>query len=344
MKKVLLVTEYLNPPYDEGIKKTAFHLFNEIKNKYDVKVICRKGFPDNNIYTINTNQLFFSKNVFKMIREFNPQILIYLPFCAATFASYMRLKTLKLFAPGIKSIFIALQYKSISRWQKKFISFLKPETAFTSSLELKQFWEKEGIESELVPITANLDQFKPIKGEEKKTELRKKFGLPADKFILTHVGHLNYSRNLKKLMPLQGNGNQVIFVSSSSTPKDAIGPNDLKKELENAGIIVMNRYIPDIEVIYQLSDCYVFPVKKESSAISLPLSVLEARACGLPVLTTDFGSIRTFLDDDNGMISYSAPEEFPVKLNLIKDKKDQQYKTSVKSLNKKGVERIINSL
>jgi glycosyltransferase involved in cell wall biosynthesis len=343
MKKVLFVTEYINPPYDEGIKKTAFYLFNEIKNKYDVKVICRKGFPDNNIHIVNTNQLFFSRNVFRIIRDFNPHILIYLPFCAATFASYLRLRILELFTRGIKSIFIALQYKSTSRWLKKLIHFLKPETAFTSSVELKQFWEKEGIESELLPIATNLDQFKPIKGEKKKTGLRKKYGLPADKFILTHVGHLNYGRNLKKLIPLQGNGNQVIIVSSSSTPKDALGPNDLKKELENSGIIVVNQYIPDIEEIYQLSDCYVFPVKNETNAISLPLSVLEARACGLPVLTAEFGSIRTFLNDDYNGIVYSDPEEFPIKLNLIKDKENQHYKTSVKNLNRKGVERIINS-
>jgi glycosyltransferase involved in cell wall biosynthesis len=145
------------------------------------------------------------------------------------------------------------------------------------------------------------------------------------------------------LIPLQKNNNQVVIVSSSSTPRDAIGPKELKDKLKQAGITIVDRYIPDIEEIYQLSDCYVFPVKKESSAISLPLSILEARACGLPVLTTDFGSIQAFLDDDNGNILYSAPEEFPKKLNLIKNKKDQQYKTSVKSLNKKGVEKIINS-
>ena len=33
MKKVILVTEYINPPYDEGIKKTVYSLFLKLNKK-----------------------------------------------------------------------------------------------------------------------------------------------------------------------------------------------------------------------------------------------------------------------------------------------------------------------
>ena len=39
----------------------------------------------------------------------------------------------------------------------------------------------------------------------------------------------------------------------------------------------------------------------------MPLSNLEARACGIPVVTTDYGSIKKYLDSDNGGIIYPEP-------------------------------------
>jgi len=53
----------------------------------------------------------------------------------------------------------------------------------------------------------------------------------------------------------------------------------------------MDRYIKKIEEIYQLSDCYIFPITFEGGGISILLSVLEAMACNLPVVTTKFGGL-----------------------------------------------------
>jgi glycosyltransferase involved in cell wall biosynthesis len=44
-----------------------------------------------------------------------------------------------------------------------------------------------------------------------------------------------------------------------------------------------------------LADCYVFPVQPGDS-ISMPLSVLEAMACNLPVVTTCFKGLTNFFD------------------------------------------------
>ena len=42
----------------------------------------------------------------------------------------------------------------------------------------------------------------------------------------------------------------------------------------------------DIASYYRAADCYVFPVLSGEGAIALPLSVLEAMACNLPVVST----------------------------------------------------------
>ncbi len=148
------------------------------------------------------------------------------------------------------------------------------------------------------------------------------------------MGHLNEGRNLKSLIPLQKNDIQVVIASSSSTPKDAIGHESIKQELLDSGIIILEGYIENIEEIYQLSDVYIFPVQKENSSIGMPLSILEARACGIPVVTTDFGSVKTYLEDDFGGIIYTNPENFLNKVISYKTSEKKNFsKTRVSELN-----------
>ncbi len=334
MKKVLFISEYLNPPYDEGIKKTVYNLFLDLDDNYDLKVICRHGFEKDNIHIVNTNPLFYSREVKSIIKNFSPESIVYLPFQSSTFASYLRLKVFSFLAKKANIIFIALQPKPIKTWQKVIIRMIKPKVAFTPSPALHTIWNSMGVKNELIPLLTDLSIFKPLADNGKKKSLRLKYNLSAEAFIITHMGHLNEGRNLKTLIPLQKYGVQVVVVGSSSTPIDAYGKETLKDELLNSGIIIIDRYIENIEEIYQLSDLYIFPVVKKNSSIGMPLSVLEARACGVPVLTSNYGSLDFYLDNDYGGIFYSEPEKFLEKFKAIKLELNKDLdKTKVSELN-----------
>ena len=327
MKKVLFITEYLNPPYDEGIKKTVYNLFLDLDKRYELQVICRFGFDKDNIHIIETNPLFYSEKVKLIIERFNPHSIIYLPFQSSTFASYLRLKVLSVFAKKSKMIFIALQPKPLKNWQQLIVKFIKPKFALTPSPTLKQFWDKLGIENKLIPLLTDLSIFKPADNHISKRSLREKYNLPIDAFIISHMGHLNEGRNLRSLIPLQNAGFQVVIVGSSSTPQDAYGKISLQEDLKNSGIIILNRFIQNIEEIYQLSDVYIFPVVAKNSSIGLPLSILEARACEIPVITTDYGSVKHFLGTDNGGIIFSDPDLFYKKVKEIRNRQQKNRKS-----------------
>jgi len=334
LKKVLFITEYLNPPYDEGIKKTVYNLFLDLDKKYELQVICRYGFEKENIHIINTNPLFISKEVKSLIKEFEPESLIYLPFQSSTFASYLRLRVFSLFTKKTNAIFIALQPKPLKKWHHFLIKAIKPKFALTPSPTLNEYWDKMKVKNELVPLLTDLTIFKPILNLKFKKDLRKKYGLPVDAFIISHMGHLNEGRNLKTLIPLQQAGMQIVIAASSSTPEDAMGQESLKNELLNAGMIILDGFIENIEEVYQLSDIYIFPVIKRNSSIGMPLSVLEARACGIPVITTNYGSLKSFLQDDFGGIFYAKPDNFLKVMSKIKTlESNNNPKTKVSELN-----------
>lgn len=327
-KKVFLISEYLNPPFDEGIKKTVYNLYNYLDKTYVLQVISRFAFEKSNIHIITTNALFISKKVKKAIREFEPDVLIYFPFASGTFAGYLRMKVFSYYGNSAKSVFIALQPKVIKPWQRFIVKFIKPKFALSPSPTLIEFWNKIKVENLSFPLLTDLDTFKPIAQNQSKKLLRKKYNLPLNAFIISHMGHLNEGRNLKSLIPLQKTNNQVVIVGSSSTPKDSTGPKSLKEELEKTGIIVIDGYIEKIEEIYQLSDLYIFPVVAQNSSIGMPLSILEARACGIPVITTDFGSISEYLGSDNNGIIYSEPANFVNCINEFRNSKNVNLKKS----------------
>ena len=70
-----MVTEYLDPPFDEGIKKTAYQLYTNLTKRYDVRVLCHKGIKnDKNVIAENTDKLFLGKTISRQANWAYPNI------------------------------------------------------------------------------------------------------------------------------------------------------------------------------------------------------------------------------------------------------------------------------
>jgi glycosyltransferase involved in cell wall biosynthesis len=130
-----------------------------------------------------------------------------------------------------------------------------------------------------------------------KVRLRLKYDLPGDAFIVLHVGNTRRIRNLEALAAVQGDGCQVLVVSSTTIR----GDRGVRERLERAGCLVWNHYVASIQEVYALADCYVFPTLTETAAIDHPLSVLEAMACNLPVVTRRFGALPRVFAPGEGL-------------------------------------------
>ena len=64
-----------------------------------------------------------------------------------------------------------------------------------------------------------------------------------------------------------------------------------------------------------MSDLYVFPVVNNTEAIDMPLSVLEAMSCSLPVISTRFGGLVDYFEEDTGFRYFNTTDRKSTRLN-----------------------------
>lgn len=94
---------------------------------------------------------------------------------------------------------------------------------------------------------------------------------------------------------------------------------DVYMKLIASGCLVWRRHFPNIEELYQLADLYAFPVTDILGSIELPMSVMEAMACNLPVILTKFGALPRILEEKEGLVFVNEIEDMPLKIEQIRN-------------------------
>ena len=133
----------------------------------------------------------------------------------------------------------------------------------------------------------DIDTFHP----ENKGESRKKLGLPKNRNIILSVRRLVYKNGLDTLIesvPLVArNHPDTLFIVAGKGPSKKL----IEDRIKEQGIednIKLTGFVPDrlLPVYYDAADYFVLP---SASGEGLPLVLLEAMACGLPVIATTVG-------------------------------------------------------
>lgn len=300
--KICLLWEFTGNP-DEGMKNVSFYLRRELSKK-------------NQILALDP-QSIFSRDFWRNIHRFRPEIIHY-----THGPSIKSLGMLKLLGRCLRSKTVAsATHPGFSKWSKHLISTLRPDLILAQSHKTENLFKALGCRVEFLPNGVDLEKYFPIPINEK-ISLRRRHGLSEDAFIILHVGHVKKDRNLEILGKLKEKSDAIVLIiGSPAFPMEATIYSFLKKH----GCIIWNKYLDHLEEIYNLSDCYIFPTMdmagdlSSAGSIEMPLSVLEAMACNLPVICTKFRALPKVFTEGNGFFFFENLDQLLEKIRVIKN-------------------------
>lgn len=143
----------------------------------------------------------------------------------------------------------------------------------------------------VLPIGINLDRFR-IRTPKK--ELRRRLGLPVNRFLVLYVGNFLVAKGIEELLKVLSmyKSSDVIGVFAGSGPLEGRIRQSRNTHLLGA---LGNEQVADLMAA---SDVLVLPSYREG----LPTVVVEAGASGLPVVATSVGGIPELIGRDAGFL------------------------------------------
>jgi glycosyltransferase involved in cell wall biosynthesis len=264
---------------------------------------------------ISLGKTFVRKHFRKAIQEINPDLFLYIPGPSGTIATFLRLFVIRrlIVSSGTSVNALFLQSRRHNYFIRHIIRYLQPDILFTISKSNTCYLKSIGCNAIQLPLGVDVAKYFPAT-LDKKLILRKKYGLPALRFLYLHIGHIKNERQLLELAANVPSAASLIVIGSTSTDQDLL----IKRRLEEKGVCVFNTYLESIEELYQAVDCYIFHVSNIGAAIEIPLSVLEAMATNLPVITTKYGGLPSMFDlNVKGLYFIDRIDEISSLLNKI---------------------------
>jgi glycosyltransferase involved in cell wall biosynthesis len=316
-ERVLIISEDLVEPWDEGIKKFTISVARALAREHEIYVVNvdrsgfkprRKGSPPDAleppIQTVRGSRTFFGPAVGSTVRSFEPDAIVYVPSPSSTISSFGRAFALKRHRPAARVGMVALIPRRHPPVLKPLLQGAAPDRVFVPSNASLLHLADLSIPGIALPVGVDTTTFRAADAGER-SALRREFAVPEDAFVYLHIGHLRPKRNLAPLSRLARQpGAHVIVIGSTSTPEDA----RVRTDLEAAGVRVIREFVP-VEKFYRLADCYVFPTIDVEGCVEIPLSVMEALASGLPVITRPFGGLRDFLAAGDDVRYFDTDDE-----------------------------------
>lgn len=163
---------------------------------------------------------------------------------------------------------------------------------------------------EVIPHGVRMATFHPLSREERATN-RANLGLRDDEFVFLNLGVATWNKGLDLLLIGFARARQrhahlrlilkdqrdLYGVSIEPVIKDVVQrhPALFTEGVLNAIMVVPGNLNPaELRLLYGVADCYASPYRAEG--FNLP--VLEAIACGTPVVVTDGGATDDFVSDE----------------------------------------------
>lgn len=227
-----------------------------------------------------------------------------------------------------------LIYYPVEKWLSKYTDCLITINEEDYNLAKKKFKAKN---VEYVPgIGVDENKFNFEMSREERNELRKSLGINEDDFVFIYVAELSKRKNqqmlIKAISLLEPSVLEKVKVLLPG--KDSMNGkyHELAKNLNVDKNIQFLGYRTDIPKLMKISDLAVSTSRQEG----LPVNLMEAMFCNLPIIATDCRGNRDLVPDNN-LVEIDNVEQLKdkmrgkiAKLNFIEYKELNKY--TIKSI------------
>jgi glycosyltransferase involved in cell wall biosynthesis len=285
---------------DEGMANVSYYLYKSLKSRYR-----------ENIFLLNVRDAY-TVHFWKDILKIRPNVIHYFP--GPTVKGMLLFKIIHLLTNS-KAVLSATK-PLLPKWFKFIASVLGPDVTIVHSAKSESYFKSLNYETIFIPNGVDLDKFVPPLPEQKRL-LRIKYGFACEDFIILHVGPVRKGRNQKALVKFSERAT-VLLIASTSNPSEDRSYSELQG---NNRIILWKKYFPKIEEIYSLADVYAFPVFEDQNSIEIPLSVMEAMACNLPIVSSKYGALERIFSPGEGLFFVDNEDEMDEHIMSIRNQK-----------------------
>ena len=154
----------------------------------------------------------------------------------------------------------------------------------------------------IIPLGLDLEPF-TLEKEQKRSSFRSRYQLAENEFVFAIVGRLTAIKNHRLLL-------QAFFALPPDLPRTLliVGDGEERKALEEIVQshslpphinILFTSWIKNMSEVMPAFDCVVLSSDNEGT----PVSLIEAQAAGVPVISTDVGGVRNcMIENKSGII------------------------------------------
>lgn len=223
-----------------------------------------------------------------------------------------------------------------ARYTDKLITINKEDYERAKQFKLR----KHGKVYYVAGVGIDLDKIENIKVDikKKKTEL----GIQENTPVLLSVGELNKNKNhetvLQALSKLKDK-NFIYLICGRGVLKEYLERKIQELHLENKAKLL--GYRNDVIEILKIADLFIFPSKREG----LPISVIEAMVCKLPVIASNVRGNRDLISEAN----LFEPNDVKVLVKLIEKQldyieSDKHKKVEYKDIEKYSLQNVLKQM
>ncbi len=298
--RIAVISERWSERADEGLLKFVTHLVERLARDHQLIALYERGQAPSGLPAVRVamGKGLVTPALRHELATLAPELALYVPSACATFNALLRCKRLERALPRAKVALISLQHRGYGRLARWLLPWVRPARLVVLSRASLEQYRRLGFAVSLVDAGVDLQRFAPV-GSDARHRLRQMLGWPQDRRVVLHVGHLSAHRGLERLCEAARlPSTHVVMAASTATSVDPA----LVEQLRSAGVDLRREFFPQVEQLYQAADVYLFPVRDDEGSIAFPLSVLEAMACGLRVVTTRFGALGDHFLEGDGLV------------------------------------------